>query len=153
MKCVPTDQGKQLLLKVHAEIYRHHVAPRSLVKKGFHQGFYWPTMLRDAEAVVRRCEEYQFYAQQTHLSTQELQTIPITWPFMVWGLDMVGPLKKSPDGFTHLLIAVDKFTKWIEAPTFIQKRRSSSSLTSSTGSAFLTVSSLTTELTSSGRSS
>ena len=34
---------------------------------------------------------------------------------MVWGLDMVGPLKKAPGGFTHLLIAVDKFTKWIEA--------------------------------------
>ena len=28
---------------------------------------------------------------------------------------MVGPLKKGPSGFTHLLVAVDKFTKWIEA--------------------------------------
>ena len=27
---------------------------------------------------------------------------------------MVGPLKKGPGGFTHLLVAVDKFTKWIE---------------------------------------
>ena len=27
---------------------------------------------------------------------------------------MVGPLKKGPGSFTHLLIAVDKFTKWIE---------------------------------------
>ena len=28
---------------------------------------------------------------------------------------MVRPLKKASDGFTHLLVAVDKFTKWIEA--------------------------------------
>ncbi|XP_014660490.1 uncharacterized protein K02A2.6-like [Setaria italica] len=28
---------------------------------------------------------------------------------------MVGPLKKAPGGHTHLLVAVDKFTKWIEA--------------------------------------
>ena len=28
---------------------------------------------------------------------------------------MVGPLKKGPGDFTHLLVAVDKFTKWIEA--------------------------------------
>ena len=34
---------------------------------------------------------------------------------MVWGLNMVGPLKKGPGGFTHLLVVVDKFTKWIEA--------------------------------------
>ena len=28
---------------------------------------------------------------------------------------MVGPLEKGPGGFTHLLVAVDKFTKCIEA--------------------------------------
>ena len=34
---------------------------------------------------------------------------------MVWGLNMVGPLKKGLGGFTHLLIVVVKFTEWIEA--------------------------------------
>jgi hypothetical protein len=28
---------------------------------------------------------------------------------------LVGPFKKAPEGFPHLLMAVDKFTKWIEA--------------------------------------
>ena len=28
---------------------------------------------------------------------------------------MVGSLKKGLGGFTHLLVVVDKFTKWIEA--------------------------------------
>ena len=46
---------------------------------------------------------------------QELWMIPITWPFAVWGLDMVGPFKRSKDKKTHLLVAVDKFTKWVEA--------------------------------------
>jgi transposase InsO family protein len=32
----------------------------------------------------------------------------------VWGLDLVGPLQKAPGGFTHLLVAIDKFPKWIE---------------------------------------
>ena len=31
------------------------------------------------------------------------------------GLDLVGPLKKAPGGYTHLLVTIDKFTKWIEA--------------------------------------
>ena len=34
---------------------------------------------------------------------------------MVWGLDLVGPLKRAPRGHMHLLVTVDKFTKWIEA--------------------------------------
>jgi hypothetical protein len=32
----------------------------------------------------------------------------------VWGLDIVGPLQKAPGGFSHLLVAIDKFSKWIE---------------------------------------
>ena len=31
------------------------------------------------------------------------------------GLDLIGPLQKAPGGFTHLLVAIDKFSKWIEA--------------------------------------
>jgi transposase InsO family protein len=30
-------------------------------------------------------------------------------------MDMVGKLKTAPDGYTHLLVAVDRFTKWVEA--------------------------------------
>ena len=69
----------------------------------------------DAEQVVHTCKGCQNYAWQTHLPAQALQTIPITWPFMIWGLDLVGPLKRAPEGFTHLLVTMDKFTKWIEA--------------------------------------
>ena len=39
------------------------------------------------------------------MPAQALKTIPITWPFAVWGLDMVGPFKAAPDGHTHLLVA------------------------------------------------
>jgi transposase InsO family protein len=32
----------------------------------------------------------------------------------VWGLDIVRPLRKVPGGYTHLLVAIDKFSKWVE---------------------------------------
>jgi len=114
-RCIPIAQGKELLEDIHTGVCGHHAAPRTLVGKAFRQGFYWPTAMTDAKEVVQRCEGYQFFARQTHLPAQALQTIPVTWPFAVWGLDLVGPLKKAPGGFTHLLVAVNKFTKWIEA--------------------------------------
>jgi transposase InsO family protein len=40
--------------------------------------------------------------------------IPVTWPFAVWGLDIVGPLRKALGGYTHLLVAIEKFSKWVE---------------------------------------
>jgi transposase InsO family protein len=85
------------------------------VGNAFRQGFYWTTAVADANKVVRTCEGCQFYARETNLQAHSLQTIPITWPFAVWGLDIVGPLRKAPRGYTHLLVVVDKFSKWIEA--------------------------------------
>jgi transposase InsO family protein len=53
-------------------------------------------------------------ARKTNLLAHALQMIPVTWPFSVWGLDIVGPLRKAPEGYTHLLVAIDKFSKWVE---------------------------------------
>src|SRR3954463_979028 len=71
--------------------------------------------MRNAEYIVRRCIACQKFFSRPHAPASELKTIPLSWPFATWGLDMVGPLKKSSKGGrTHLLVAVNKFTKWIE---------------------------------------
>jgi hypothetical protein len=54
-------------------------------------------------------------ASHTSIRTAH-HTIPVAWPFAQWGLEQVGPLPKSSRGsHTYLLVAVDKFSKWIEA--------------------------------------
>jgi hypothetical protein len=60
------------------------------------------------------CKGCQYFARQIHTPAQELQTILITWPFTVWGLDLLGPFRKAHEGLTYLLVMIDKFTKWIE---------------------------------------
>jgi hypothetical protein len=44
----------------------------------------------------------------------KLVTTPQTWPFACWGLDIIGPLPTVLGGFNRVLVAIDKFTKWIE---------------------------------------
>jgi ribonuclease HI len=100
-RCISIAEGQELLQEIHSGACGHHAAPRALVGNAFRQGFYWPTVVADATRIVRTCEGFQFYARQTHLPAQALQTIPITWPFAVWGLDLVGPLQKAPGGYTH----------------------------------------------------
>jgi hypothetical protein len=114
-RCIPIPHGRELIRDIHAGVCCHHAAPRTLVGNAFRQGFYWPTAVADANEVVRTCEGCQFYARNTNLPARGLQTIPVTWSFAVWGLDIVGPLRKAPGGYTHLLVAVDKFSKCIEA--------------------------------------
>jgi ribonuclease HI len=113
-RCISITEGQELLQEIHSGACGHHATPRALVGNAFRQGFYWPTAVADATRIVRTCRGCQFYARQTHLPAQALQTIPITWSFAVWGLDLVGPLQKAPEGFTHLLVAIDKFSNWIE---------------------------------------
>jgi hypothetical protein len=103
-RCIPIPQGRELLRDIHASVCGHHAAPHTLVGKAFRQGFYRPTAVTDASEIVHK----------TNLPAHALQTIPVTWPFAVWGLDIVGPLQKAPRGYTHPLVAIDKFSKWVE---------------------------------------
>jgi hypothetical protein len=70
--------------------------------------------LVDAEALIRQGTNYQFFSKQPHVPAHNLITIPLSWLFACWGLDMIGPFSTAPGGFTHVLVAIDKFTKWIE---------------------------------------
>nr|AAP06851.1 putative polyprotein [Oryza sativa Japonica Group]ABF95101.1 retrotransposon protein, putative, unclassified [Oryza sativa Japonica Group] len=115
LKCIPREQGVELLADIHEGECGAHSASRTLVGKAFRQGFYWPTALNDAVDLVRRCRACQFHARQPHQPAQALQTIPLSWPFAVWGLDILGPFRRAPGGFEYLYVAIDKFTKWPEA--------------------------------------
>nr|CAE03902.2 OSJNBb0026I12.10 [Oryza sativa Japonica Group] len=115
LKCIPREQGVELLADIHEGECGAHSASRTLVGKAFRQGFYWPIALNDAVDLVRRCRACQFHAKQIHQPAQALQIIPLSWPFAVWGLDILGPFRRAPGGFEYLYVAIDKFTKWPEA--------------------------------------
>ena len=114
-RCVEPAEGIELLREIHQGECGHHASSRAIVGKAFRHGFYWPTALKDAEEMVKKCNGCQRFAKKRHAPASALKTIPITWPFAVWGLDMVGPFRTARGGMTHLLVMIDKFTKWIEA--------------------------------------
>jgi transposase InsO family protein len=39
---------------------------------------------------------------------------PLTWPFAIWGLDILGAFPRAQGGYRYLYVAIDKFTKWVE---------------------------------------
>ena len=66
-RCIPFEQGKHLLSDIHGGVCGHQDAPRTLVGNAFRQGFYWPTVVADAEQIMRTCKGCQYYTWQTHL--------------------------------------------------------------------------------------
>jgi hypothetical protein len=115
-RCVTPQEGQDILRDIHAGVCGHHASSRAIAAKAFRAGFYWLTAIEDAKEIVTRCEACQRFASRPHAPAAELQPIPLSWPFAQWGLDMVGKLHKSwPGGHVYMLVAVDKFTKWVEA--------------------------------------
>jgi hypothetical protein len=107
---------QRLLKDIHGGVCGHHASSRAITAKAFRAGFYWLTAIEDAKDIVQKCEACQSFASRPHAPAAELQPIPLSWPFAQWGLDMVGKLHKSwPGGHVYMLVAVDKFTKWVEA--------------------------------------
>jgi transposase InsO family protein len=114
--CIAQEDGITLLREIHEGTCGHHASSRTLIAKAFQSGFYRLSALHDARNIVQHCEACQRFAMKPHTPTSELHTIPVAWPFVQWGLNQVGPLPKSSRGsHTYLLVAVDKFSKWIEA--------------------------------------
>jgi hypothetical protein len=60
---------------------------------------------------VKICKSCQFHAKQIHMPTQTLQMITLSWPFVVWELDIVGPFPRAIGGCRFLYVVIDKFTK------------------------------------------
>ena len=94
-RCVEAEEGLEILREIHQGECGHHASSKALVTKAFRHGLYWPTAKADAEPLVLKCRGCQHYAKQIHTPASELKTIPITWPFAVWCLDMVGPFRPA----------------------------------------------------------
>jgi hypothetical protein len=64
MKCVPREEGKDILEEINKGVCGNHASTRTLVSKAFRRAFYWSTALGDAEELVRRCQGCQYFAKQ-----------------------------------------------------------------------------------------
>jgi ribonuclease HI len=85
MKCVPQEEGKDILEEIHKGVCGNHTSSRTLVSKAFQRAFYWPITLGDAEELVRRCQGCYYFAKQKHVPAYKLVIIPPTWPFTAGG--------------------------------------------------------------------
>jgi hypothetical protein len=79
------------------------------------QGFYWLEVIDDATKLVSICKACQKFSHKSKASAQPLQLIALSWPLQRWGIDIVGKLTPAQGNYTFALVAVEYFTKWIEA--------------------------------------
>ncbi|XP_070011452.1 uncharacterized protein [Nicotiana sylvestris] len=103
-RCLGPSQTEYVIREIHEGHCGNHAGGRSLVK-----------IEEDAENFVAKCDKCQRYGNNMHRPAELLHPIIVLWPFMKWGMDIVGPLSQAKGKVKFLLVLTDYFTKWVEA--------------------------------------
>jgi hypothetical protein len=115
LKCLSRTEGIELMKEIHAGLCGSHIGSRPLLGKVFRQSFYWPKAASDAAELVQKCENCQKCARDQKQPSSLTQLIQPTWPLQRWGLDLLGPLPPAQGNLKNVVVAVEYFSKWIEA--------------------------------------
>ncbi|XP_050207549.1 uncharacterized protein LOC126656965 [Mercurialis annua] len=119
LRCVNKEEGEYIMKELHEGTCGAHDGASTLVRKALLQGYYWPTMKEQATTLVRGCWPCQQYALVPRKQASEMKPIGSAWPFAQWGMDILGPLPLATGQRKFLVVAIDHFTKWIEAEPLV----------------------------------
>ncbi|GLU03936.1 hypothetical protein SLE2022_211060 [Rubroshorea leprosula] len=98
----------------------------------------WPESLKDVHNLKRSLSKFfmdsrvlfhtnftgepirclSVHASLIHSHPNLLQDMKTPWLFHTWDLDLIGPIHHSSEGYIWILVAIEYFTKWVEAVPF-----------------------------------
>nr|GEV91473.1 reverse transcriptase domain-containing protein [Tanacetum cinerariifolium] len=113
-RCVSGQEAIEILKACHYGPTGGHHGLNYTTKKVFDLGFYWPTIYRDAQDLVKNydvCQRQGKISQRDEMPQNSIQVCEI---FDAWGIDFMGPFSSSR-GNKYILVAVDYLSKWVEA--------------------------------------
>jgi len=101
--------------EVHNGICGMHTGRRTMKARILWASYYWPTMEQDCEVMICKCEGCQAHGNEVKRAPTELHSLTAPWSFAQWDMDIVGPFPIGRAQKKFILVAVDYFTKWVEA--------------------------------------
>ena len=114
LRCLGPRKAKEAVRKVYSSDCGSHPRNRRLYRQLLQLGYYWPTMKKDSEELVKTCHACQVLGDAIHTHLNVLQDMTTPWPFHTWGLDLIGPVNPPFNGHIWILAATKYFTKWVE---------------------------------------
>ncbi|KAL2240234.1 UNVERIFIED_CONTAM: Retrovirus-related Pol polyprotein from transposon [Sesamum indicum] len=115
LKCLNAERAQYVLREIHEGSCGNHSGGRSLAQKIIRQGYFWPTIAEDAKEFAKKCESCQKNAGLLHSPATPLEPLKVAYPFDKWGIDIIGPFSQSVAQKKFLIVAVEYFSKWVEA--------------------------------------
>nr|GEU60172.1 reverse transcriptase domain-containing protein [Tanacetum cinerariifolium] len=111
--CVHGQEAYDILKDFHEGPTGGHHGANFTAKKIF-PNFFWPTIYRDAQNLVKSCDSCQCQGKISQRDEMPQNVIQVCKIFDVWGIDFMGPFLSSRENM-YILVAVNYLSKWVEA--------------------------------------
>ncbi|VFQ65912.1 unnamed protein product [Cuscuta campestris] len=115
LRCLRAAEAKALMEEIHEGVCAAHQGLYSISRRAIIQGYFWPTMRKDCEEYVRKCPTSQQFQNMPGRPATNYTPISSVIPFSRWGIDIMGALRKGVGQARWIVVAIDYFTKWVEA--------------------------------------
>ncbi|XP_019173823.1 PREDICTED: uncharacterized protein LOC109169395 [Ipomoea nil] len=115
LKCLLRPEAERIMDEAHRGICAAHQGAHTPARKLVVQGYYWPTMMRDCIEWIAKCGICQAFARKDTRPATFYTPVTTAIPFAKWGIDLLGPLLDAPGSLKFCVVAIDYFTKWVEA--------------------------------------
>ncbi|XP_071693724.1 uncharacterized protein [Rutidosis leptorrhynchoides] len=115
LRCMGPKEATMIIDEIHKGSCGLHSGSRTVTERIKRLGYYWPRMYADTAKRLRVCQECQLHAPVSRVLQHPMILITSPWPFCKWAIDIVGPFPKGVGNVEYLVVAIDLFSKWVEA--------------------------------------
>jgi hypothetical protein len=118
-RCLIHEEAELFLNDCQTGACGGHLFGLETTQNILHVGYFWPTLIKDCVASVKKCHSCQIFSRKMQAHTAPMFLIIVVGPFTKWGIDITTCHPTSARGHRYIIIVVYYFTKWVEAmPTF-----------------------------------
>ena len=118
-------EAEKILVEVHEGSFGMHANGHAMAQKILKAGYYWLTMESDCCIHVRKCHKWQAFTDNVNAPPIPLNVLAAPWSFSMRGIDVIGAIEPKASNKHHfILVAIDYFTKWVEAASYASVTRS-----------------------------
>ena len=101
---------------LHSNPLGGHFAAITTVNRIRTAGYWWPSLIQDVKAYVRKYNQCQRTGAPSFKNHWPLTPIIPLAPFEKWRIDFIGPINPvSARKRKYIILAIDYATKWVEA--------------------------------------
>ena len=111
---VPKKHRREILHHLHDGPLGAHLGENKTLQK-LKERFYWPGHTADVREWCRSCDPCSQRKTPNPKPRAPLVSIQAGHPMQLVATDIVGPFPESTSGNSYVLVAIDYFTRWVEA--------------------------------------